>query len=89
MATRKRKTTKKRSTRSRSRAKEAPIEHELPGGFWHQTFAVIMIALALFFVITWFGQGGTVLNSIHKFFLNIIGFAAYSAGSTLPARMSL
>ena len=77
MATRKRKTTKKRSTRSRSRAKEAPIEHELPGGFWHQTFAVIMIALALFFVITWFGQGGTVLNNIHKFFLNIIGFAAY------------
>lgn len=77
MAKRKRKTSKNRSTRSRSRVKEAPIEHELPGGFWHQTFAVIMIALALFFVITWFGQGGTVLNSIHQFFFNIIGHAAY------------
>ena len=36
-----------------------------------------MIAVALFFVITWFGQGGTVLNTIHKFFMNIIGFATY------------
>ncbi|MBR2994650.1 DNA translocase FtsK 4TM domain-containing protein [Candidatus Saccharibacteria bacterium] len=77
MAKRKRKTSKKRSTRSRSRTKEAPIEHELPGGFWHQTLAVVMIALALFFVITWFGQGGTVLNNIHQFFINIIGHGAY------------
>lgn len=36
-----------------------------------------MIALALFFVITWFGQGGNLLNEVHKFFLNIIGSAAY------------
>ena len=77
MTARKRKTTKRRSSQSRRRTKEAPVEHELPGGFWHQTFAVIMIALALFFVITWFGQGGTVLNTIHQFFINTIGFAAY------------
>lgn len=77
MASRKRKTSKRRSSRSRGRTKEAPIEHELPGGFWHQTFAVLMIALALFFVITWFGQGGTVLNTVHQFFINTIGYAAY------------
>ena len=74
MATKKHKktsNTKKRTTR------EVKPEHELPGGFWHQIVAVLMIALALFFVITWFGHGGTVLNEIHKFFLNIIGFAAY------------
>ena len=36
-----------------------------------------MIALALFFVVTWFGQGGTVLNEVHKFILNALGFATY------------
>ncbi len=71
MASRKRKKSKKRST------KEVRPEHELPGGFWRQICAVIMIALALFFVITWFGHGGTALNEIHKFFINIIGSAAY------------
>ena len=76
MANRKRKTTKRRSSTKR-RTKEAPIEHELPGGFWHQTIAVIMIALAFFCVITWFGQGGTVLNTVHNFFMNIIGAATY------------
>ena len=76
MAAKKRKTSKKRTTKRSSR-KEAPVEHELPGGFWRQIVAVLMIALALFFVITWFGHGGTVLNSVHQFFLNIIGFAAY------------
>ncbi len=36
-----------------------------------------MIALALFFVITWFGQGGTVLNTVHQFFINTVGYAAF------------
>ncbi len=76
MANKKRKKTSK-NTRRTSRTKEVKPEHELPGGFWRQTVAVLMIALSLFFVITWFGQGGNVLNEVHKFFLNIIGFAAY------------
>ena len=69
MAKRKRKTTHKR--------KEAPVEHELPGGFWHQIFAVLMIALSLFFVITWFGHGGSALNLVHEFVYSGIGFATY------------
>ena len=79
MATRKRKTTKKRSTKrpTRGTKKEAPVEHELPGGFWRQIVAVLMIALALFFVITWFGQGGTILNEIHNFIVKGLGFATY------------
>ena len=75
MASKKRKKTSNRSARKSN--KEVRPEHELPGGFWRQTSAVLMISLALFFVITWFGHGGTVLNEIHKFFLNIIGFASY------------
>ena len=74
MATKKR---KKTSNTKRRTTKDVKPEHELPGGFWRQIIAVLMIALALFFVITWFGHGGTVLNKVHEFFLNIIGFAAY------------
>lgn len=69
------KNTKKRTTKSR--AKDPKVEHELPGGFWRQIIAVLMVALALFFVVTWFGQGGTILNEIHKFILNGLGFGTY------------
>ena len=82
MATRTRRPTKKITSKSKKPArkssqKEAPVEHELPGGFWRQTFAVIMIALALFFVITWFGHGGSALNAFHDTILKGIGLATY------------
>ena len=65
MATQKRKKTSKNTKRRTTRSvKEVKPEHELPGGFWRQTSAVLMIALSLFFVITWFGHGGTVLNEV-------------------------
>lgn len=70
----KRKSTRKSTKRAK---KEAPVEHELPGGFWRQIVAVLMIALALFFVMTWFGHGGTVLNEVHKIVYSGIGFATY------------
>ncbi|MBP5648265.1 DUF87 domain-containing protein [Candidatus Saccharibacteria bacterium] len=73
----KRKSTKNTKKRSKSRAKEAPVEHELPGGFWRQISAIVMMALALFFVITWFGQGGTILNAVHKFIVQWLGFATF------------
>ena len=74
MANKKRKTSSKRKKTAK---REAPVEHELPGGFWRQIAAVLMIALALFFVVTWFGQGGTVLNQVHHFFYQGLGFATY------------
>ncbi|MDO5475424.1 MAG: DNA translocase FtsK 4TM domain-containing protein, partial [Candidatus Saccharibacteria bacterium] len=74
MATKKRKSTRKSP---KKRVKEAPLEHELPGGFWRQITAVLMMALSLFFVITWFGAGGNILNEIHKYMLKGIGFATY------------
>lgn len=80
----KRKTTRGKSaarttkTKSRSRsASKPPVEHELPGGFWRQIIAILMIAVALFFVITWFGHGGSALNEIHKNVLNTLGLATY------------
>ena len=77
MATKKRKTKKRSTSRSRSSRREAPVEHELPGGFWHQIAAVLMIALALFFVITWFGHGGSALNAVHDAVKAGIGLATY------------
>ena len=81
MATKK-KSTKKRSTKTTSKRtsaskKKAPVDYELPGGFWRQTIAVLMIALALFFVITWFGHGGSALNAFHDTIQQGIGLAAY------------
>ena len=75
MTAKRRKSTNKHA-KSRSR-REAPVEHELPGGFWRQIIAVLMIALATFFVITWFGHGGSALNLVHKFIFSGIGFATY------------
>ncbi|MBR3236385.1 DUF87 domain-containing protein [Candidatus Saccharibacteria bacterium] len=73
-----RKSTRKSTRRStKSSKKEAPVEYELPGGFWRQIGAIVMIALALFFVVTWFGQGGTVFNKVHEFILSGLGFATY------------
>lgn len=36
-----------------------------------------MIALAVFFVVTWFGHGGSALNSIHDTVTKTIGLATY------------
>ena len=57
--------------------KEVAPEHELPGGFWRQVFAVILIAIAVFCVVTWFGYGGSFLNEVHKWVTFAIGVAAY------------
>jgi S-DNA-T family DNA segregation ATPase FtsK/SpoIIIE len=61
----------------RKSTREAAPEHQLPGGFWRQVGAVVLLALAVVLVMTWFGSGGTVLNIIHKYALYGIGYAAY------------
>ena len=78
MVAKKRSSTKSRKRPSaKSKREVTTVEHELPGGFWRQIFAVLMIALAVFFVITWFGHGGSALNTVHQFILSGIGIATY------------
>ena len=72
----KRKTTRKKAS-SRKATKEVAPQHELPGGFWRQVVAVLMIAAAIVLVMTWFGSGGSALNMIHSGTTFAIGFAAY------------
>ncbi len=63
--------------KKRKSTREAAPEHKLPGGFWRQVGAVVLLALAVVLVMTWFGSGGTVLNAIHTGALYAIGYAAY------------
>ena len=60
-----------------SKHKEASKTHELPGGFWRQVIALIMIAIAILLVLTWFGSGGSILNAIRDGGLFLIGYASY------------
>ena len=62
---------------SRKRTKEAPKKHELPGGFWRQVIAVLMVAVAIMLVMTWFGEGGNLLNIIHVGANGLLGYAEY------------
>lgn len=80
MAKSKKKTTKKGG---RSKKEVTKVEHELPGGFWRQTFAVVLILLAVVFVATWFGEGGSLLNEIHKNGLEVLGYGIFVVPVTL------
>lgn len=57
--------------------KEVGKEHELPGGFWRQVFAVGMIAFSVVLILSWLGGGGTALESVNEFALWLIGYAVY------------
>ena len=63
--------------RKRKSSREAAPEHELPGGFWRQVGAVVLLAIAVVLVMTWFGSGGNVLNVIHNAALYSIGYATF------------
>ncbi|MDO4759669.1 MAG: DNA translocase FtsK 4TM domain-containing protein, partial [Candidatus Saccharibacteria bacterium] len=63
--------------RKRRVRKDAPKKHELPGGFWRQVVAVLMLALAVMLILTWFGNGGSLLNKIHQGSFWLIGMAGY------------
>ncbi len=67
---------KKKRTTKRSKQAAAP-QHTLPAGFWSQVGALLLIALSLLLVVTWFGVGGPVLQWLQASFVNTLGYAAY------------
>lgn len=72
------KASKKKSTRSKkARAKEVAPEHELPGGFWRQVVAVLMLVLAVVFIFNWLGDGGPVLQAVNDAIYRGIGYAEF------------
>ena len=68
---------KKKSTRGRKSQKPAAPQHTLPSGFWRQTAAVILIAFSILLIVAWFGQGGPILEWVHKATGAFIGYAEY------------
>lgn len=68
---------RKKAKRTSRNTRDAAPEHELPGGFWRQVVAVLMIALAVFLVMTWFGSGGVLLEKVNEAMLWAIGYAQY------------
>ncbi len=67
--------TKKRGRKKKS--EEVVNSHELPGGFWRQIMALLMICIAIVFVVTWMGKGGPVLKTVNDTFLRIFGYTTY------------
>lgn len=78
-STAKRSTKKKSTKSSRARTKEvvAP-EHELPGGFWRQMVAVLMLVAAVVLIFGWSGEGGPVLEAMDDGLAMVIGYAKYT-----------
>lgn len=64
----------KRKTKKRI---ESQPQHEVPSGFWRQVVAVGMVVMALMLVLTWFGSGGSLLESAAKGVWWLLGWGGY------------
>ncbi|NTW61194.1 hypothetical protein HGB24_00715 [Candidatus Saccharibacteria bacterium] len=56
--------------------KVAP-QHSLPSGFWSQVGALMLIAVSLLLVASWFGGSGPVLEWVQNQALAIIGYSVF------------
>ncbi len=66
-----------RSTKARAKEVTTP-EHELPGGFWRQVMAVLMLVVAVVLIFGWSGEGGPVLDAADGVLTTVIGYAKYT-----------
>lgn len=69
--------TRKKTKQTVAKQKQAAPEQVLPAGFWSQVGAVLLIAISLLLVVTWFNAGGPVLELVYQAILNIIGYSVY------------
>ncbi len=63
--------------RGRKKSKEVVNKHELPGGFWRQIMAFLMIVCAILLIVAWFGSGGVALQAVDEFLMRIFGYTKY------------
>ena len=66
---------KKRGKRRKSQ--EVVNKHELPGGFWQQIVAFLMIIVSVLMAVSWFGQGGPAIEALRSGLKFIFGYTAY------------
>ncbi len=75
----------KKSTRGRKKTtKKSTAEYELPGGFWRQIIAILMLLVAVVLIFSWMGDGGDLLNTTDHILNEWIGRARY----LLPALLA-
>ncbi|MCL2038765.1 FtsK/SpoIIIE domain-containing protein [Candidatus Saccharibacteria bacterium] len=75
---------KKKSKNKRGpgrKGKAAPedsrAKHDVPYGFWAQIGAIIMLAVAVLLVLSWFGKGGALLTLIFDVGYRLIGIGYF------------
>lgn len=68
-------TAKKRGRKKKS--EEIANKHELPGGFWRQIMAFLMIVLAILLVVSWLGSGGVALQTADEYLMRIFGYTKF------------
>lgn len=76
--------TGKRSTKGRKRSAKSAPAYELPGGFWRQIVAILMLLVAVVLIFSWMGDGGELLNTTDNIINEWIGRARY----LLPALLA-
>ena len=52
-------------------------QHQLPDGFWRQTWAIVLIVLALLLIVAMFGSGGPLLDSFLGLSRTLFGGAVF------------
>lgn len=67
---------KRKKSRRKPPVKDVP-QHELPTGFWPQIGAIVLIAVAIMFIVSWFNAGGPVLSWLFAQTLLTVGYAVY------------
>jgi hypothetical protein len=63
--------------RGRKKKEEIANKHELPGGFWRQIMAFLMIVIAILLVVSWLGSGGIALQTVDEWLMKIFGYTKY------------
>lgn len=68
----------KKSTRGRKKTTRSTAPaYELPGGFWRQIIAILMLFIAVILIFAWMGDGGDLLNTTDGILEEWIGRARY------------
>lgn len=68
----------KKKKSSRGSKKQSSPQHVLPSGFWAQVGAVVLMAVSVLLIVSWFGAGGPILDWVAEMAFTVVGYASYA-----------